>query len=92
VRGFKLYELVKVNRHVGYIAGKREKGAFIIKDVTTGKKQAEVTPRKLVRVARPIQGFLVAQKPSLGRAVSERRAVLPPQLKYGVPTPPESWI
>jgi len=61
VRGFRLYEVVKVHGNVGYIAGRREKGAFIIKDVTTGKKLAEVTPRKLVRVARPTQGFLLTR-------------------------------
>lgn len=66
VRGFKLYEVVEVQGDVGYIVGRREKGAFIIKDVATGKKLAEVTPRKLVRVARPTQGLLMAQKPILG--------------------------
>jgi hypothetical protein len=29
VRGFKLYELVKAKGGVGYIAGRREKGAFV---------------------------------------------------------------
>lgn len=71
VRGFKLYEVVEVQGDVGYIAGRREKGAFIIKDVTTGKKLAEVTPRKLVRVARPTQGFLMAQMPILGSSRKE---------------------
>jgi 5-methylcytosine-specific restriction endonuclease McrA len=77
VRGFKLYELVKAKGEVGYIAGRREKGAFIIKDVTTGKKLAEVTPRKLVRVARPTQGFLIAQKPILGSIRKEDGASSP---------------
>ena len=66
VRGFKLYEVVKVRGEVGYVAGRREKGAFIIKDVTTGKKLAEVTPRKLVRVARPTQGFLMTRATNPG--------------------------
>jgi len=77
VRGFKLYEVVEVQGDVGYIAGRREKGAFIIKDVTTGKKRAEVTPRKLGRVARPTQGFLITQKPILGSSRKEGGASSP---------------
>ncbi len=77
VRGFKLYEVVEVQGDVGYIAGRREKGAFIIKDVTSGKNRAEVTPRKLVRVARPTQGFLIAQKPILGSIRKEGGASSP---------------
>jgi hypothetical protein len=65
VRGFKLYELVKANGQVGYIAGRREKGAFVIKDVTSGKKLLEITPRKLVRVARPTQGWMITRQPVL---------------------------
>lgn len=65
VRGFKLYELVKAKGQVGYIAGRREKGAFVIKDVTSGKKLAEVTPRKLVRIARPTQGWMIVRQPAL---------------------------
>ena len=59
VRSFRLYELVKVKGVLGYIAGRREKGAFVIKEMTSGKKLAEVTPRKLVRVARPTQGWIM---------------------------------
>jgi 5-methylcytosine-specific restriction endonuclease McrA len=62
VRGFKLYELVKVNGAVGYIAGRREKGAFVIRDVASGKKLAEVTPRKLLRIARPTQGWVITRQ------------------------------
>jgi 5-methylcytosine-specific restriction endonuclease McrA len=62
VRGFQLYELVKAKGEVGYIAGRREKGAFLIKEVTTGKKFAEVTPRKLVRIARPTQGWMITRQ------------------------------
>lgn len=65
VRGFKLYELVKAKEQVGYIAGRREKGAFVIKDVTSGKKLAEITPRKLVRIARPTQGRMIVRLPVL---------------------------
>ncbi|MEO8953607.1 MAG: RNA-guided endonuclease IscB [Ktedonobacteraceae bacterium] len=62
VRGFKLYERVKVKGDVGYIAGRREKGSFVIKDVTSGKKLAEVTPRKLQHVARPTQGWMMTRQ------------------------------
>ena len=65
VRGFKLYELVKAKGLLGYIAGRREKGAFVIKDVASGKKLVEVTPRKLVRVARPTQGWMMTRQPVL---------------------------
>ena len=61
VRGFKLYELVKAKGDMGYIAGRREKGAFVIKDLTSGKKLLEVTPRKLLRVARPTQGWIITR-------------------------------
>ena len=65
VRGFKLYELVKAKGRVGYIAGRREKGAFVIKDVSSGKKLFEITPRKLVRIARPTQGRMMIRRPVL---------------------------
>jgi 5-methylcytosine-specific restriction endonuclease McrA len=65
VHGFKLYELVKAKGQVGYIAGRREKGAFVIKDVTSGKKLVEITPRKLVRVARPKGGWIMTQSSAL---------------------------
>lgn len=64
-QGFKLYEVVKVQGQVGYIAGRREKGAFIIKDVMTGKMLAEVTPRKLVRGARPTRGWMITRQAAL---------------------------
>jgi hypothetical protein len=62
VRGFKLYELVRVKGVVGYIAGRREKGAFVIKEVTSGRKLTEVTPRKLERRARPTWGWILIQQ------------------------------
>jgi 5-methylcytosine-specific restriction endonuclease McrA len=65
VRGFKLYELVKAKGQVGYIAGRREKGAFVIKDVISGKKLVEVTPHKLRRLARPSQGWMITRLPAL---------------------------
>jgi 5-methylcytosine-specific restriction endonuclease McrA len=61
VRGFKLYELVKAKGQVGYIAGRREKGAFVVKDVISGKKLVEVTPHKLRRLARPTQGWMISR-------------------------------
>ncbi len=72
VRGFKLYELVKTKGAVGYIAGRREKGAFVIKDVASRKKLVEVTPTKLIRISRPTQGWMIIRLPA--RNVSERRA------------------
>ena len=77
VRGFKLYELVKVKGRVGYVAGRREKGAFVIKDVPSGKKLAEVTPGKLIRVARPTQGWIITRQPILDRIRKEGGASSP---------------
>jgi hypothetical protein len=62
VRGFKLYELVSTKGVGGYIAGRREKGSFVIKEVTSGKKLAEVTPRKLERRARPAWGWILIRQ------------------------------
>jgi len=77
VRGFKLYELVKAKGQVAYIAGRREKGAFVIKDVASGKKLVEVTPRKLVRVARPTQGWMITRQPVLDSIRKEGGASSP---------------
>jgi 5-methylcytosine-specific restriction endonuclease McrA len=77
VRGFKLYEVVKTNGGVGYIAGRREKGAFVIKDVISGKKLVEITPRKLVRIARPTQGWMITRQPILEGIRKERGASSP---------------
>ncbi len=77
VRGFKLYELVKVKGQVGYIAGRREKGAFVIKDVTSGKKLVEVTPHKLGRLARPTQGWMITRLPILENIRKESDAASP---------------
>jgi hypothetical protein len=35
------------------------KGAFVLKDLVTGKPILEVTPRKLRRLARPTQGWII---------------------------------
>jgi len=77
VRGFKLYELVQAKGQVGYIAGRREKGAFVINDVASGKKLVEVTPRTLVRVARPTQGWMMTRRPVLESSRKERGASSP---------------
>lgn len=59
VKGWKLYEVVEAKGHVGYIGGRRLKGAFVLKDVVTGKIILEVTPRKLRRLVRPTQGWII---------------------------------
>lgn len=59
VRGWKRYEVVEANGHIGYIGGRRLKGSFVIKDPATGRTVVEITPRKLVRVARPIHGWAI---------------------------------
>jgi 5-methylcytosine-specific restriction endonuclease McrA len=59
VRGFKLYELVETKGRMGYIGGRREKGAFVIRDVTSRKQLLEVTASKLVRRARPTHGWII---------------------------------
>lgn len=74
VRGFKLYELVKVKGLGGYIAGRREKGAFVIKDVISGKKLVEVRPRILGRLARPTQGWIITRLPVRDRIRKESSA------------------
>ena len=62
VRGWKLYERVRAKGLTGYIAGRREKGAFVLKDAISGKTLLEVTPRKLERVARPTQGWMITRQ------------------------------
>src|SRR5260370_41842638 len=74
LRGWKLYELVEAKGVVGYIGGRRIKGAFVMKDVATGKGILEVTPRKLRRLARPWHSWIVARQ-SLVR--KEERAFSP---------------
>lgn len=59
VKDWKLYEIVEAKGQVGYIGGRRVKGAFVLKDLTTGKPILEVTPRKLRRLARPVQGWII---------------------------------
>ena len=59
VKGWKLYELVECKGQIGYIGGRRVKGAFVLKDLMTGKPIVEVTPRKLRRLARPVQGWMI---------------------------------
>ena len=61
VQGWKLYELVEARGHVGYIGGRRLKGAFVVKDPLTSKTLVEVTPRKLVRVSRPVHGWMLTR-------------------------------
>lgn len=77
VRGFKLYELVRAKGVVGYIAGRREKGAFVIKEVTSGKKLAEITPRTLERSARPTWGWILIRQAVLAHMRKEGGASSP---------------
>ncbi|HEY6407735.1 MAG TPA: HNH endonuclease, partial [Ktedonobacteraceae bacterium] len=77
VRGFKLYELVRTKGVVGYIAGRREKGSFVIKEVTSGKKLAEVTPRKLERRARSTWGWILIRQAVPARMRKEGGASFP---------------
>ncbi len=74
LRGWKLYELVEAKGVVGYIGGRRIQGAFVMKDVATGKGILEVTPHKLRRLARPWHSWIVARQ-SLVR--KEERASSP---------------
>ncbi len=63
VKGWKLYELVEARGQIGYIGGRRVKGAFVVKDVRSGKALVEVTSRKLVRLARCVQGWIITRFP-----------------------------
>jgi 5-methylcytosine-specific restriction endonuclease McrA len=62
VHGWKLCEVVEAKGQIGYIAGRRIKGAFVIKDVVMNTMLLEVTPRKLRRLARSRQGVIIAQQ------------------------------
>jgi hypothetical protein len=61
VKSWKLYELVEAKGQIGYISGRRVNGAFVVKDVRSGKALAEVTPRKLVRLARCVHGWIITR-------------------------------
>jgi 5-methylcytosine-specific restriction endonuclease McrA len=63
VKGWKLYELVETKGQIGYIGERRLTGSFAIKDVRSGKTLAEVTPRKLVRLARCVHGWIITRLP-----------------------------
>ncbi len=63
VKGWKLYELVEAKGQMGYIGGRRVNGAFVVKDVPSGKAIVEVTPRKLLRLARPVLGWMITRFP-----------------------------
>ena len=63
VHGWKLYELIEVQGQIGYIGGRRVRGAFVIKDVLSGKTLIEVTPRKLRRLSRPVQVWIITRIP-----------------------------
>ncbi len=63
LHGWKLYELVEAKGQMGYIGGRRVKGAFVVKDVVSGKTLIEVTARKLRRLSRPVQGWMITRLP-----------------------------
>lgn len=63
VKGWKLYELVEAKGQMGYIGGRRLKGAFAVKEVVSGKTLLEVTPRKLQRLSRSVQGRMINRFP-----------------------------
>jgi 5-methylcytosine-specific restriction endonuclease McrA len=60
VKGWKLYERVAAKGQVGYIGGRRLKGSFVLKDLSTGKTILEVVPSKLQRLARCTHGWIAA--------------------------------
>jgi RRXRR protein len=62
LHGWKLYELVEAKGVRGYIGGRRVKGAFVVKDIATAKTMLEVTPRKLRRLSRPTQGWIIQRE------------------------------
>lgn len=63
IKSWKLYELVEAKGQICYISGRRVNGAFVVKDVRSGKAFAEVTPRKLVRLARCVHGWIITRFP-----------------------------
>jgi hypothetical protein len=64
LHGWQLYELVVAKGQMGYIGGRRVKGAFVVKDVVSGKTLLEVTPRKLRRLSRPVGGWMISRFPA----------------------------
>ena len=81
VKGWKLYELVEAKGQIGYIGGRRLTGACVVNDARSGRALAEVTPRKLVRLARCVHGWIITLFLSL--TSPERRAALPPPVETG---------
>jgi 5-methylcytosine-specific restriction endonuclease McrA len=63
IKSWKLYELVEARGQLGYISGRRVDGAFVVKDVRSGKAFTEVAPRKLVRLARCVGGWIITRFP-----------------------------
>lgn len=63
VKGRKLYERVEAKGQMGYVGGRRLKGGFSIKDLSTGKILLEMTPRTLVQRTRPRHNWIIAEYP-----------------------------
>jgi hypothetical protein len=74
VKGWKLYEVVEAKGQVGYIGGRRLKGSFVVKALSTGKTMLEVVPSKLVRVARPSHGWMISPVTETCVSTEEERA------------------
>ena len=68
VKGWKSYEVVTAKGVLGYIGGRRLKGSFVLKDVSTGKTILEVAPGKLQRIARCTHGWITTTT-----AINERK-------------------
>ena len=63
LHGWKLYELVEAKGQRGYIGGRRVKGAFVVKDVVSGKTLLEVILYKLRRLSRSVGGWMISRFP-----------------------------
>ena len=70
MHGWKLYELVEAKGVRGYIGGRRVKGAFVVKDIATTQTMLEVTPRKLRRLSRPTQGWIIQREEERASSLS----------------------
>ncbi len=77
VKGWKLYEVVEAKGQVGYIGGRRLKGSFVVKALSTGKTIMEVATSKLVRLARPVHGWMISSATETFISTKEERATSP---------------
>jgi hypothetical protein len=61
VKGWKVDEVVNVKGRIGSIGRWCLTGAYVVKDLTSGKACVEVTSRILERLARPVQGWMITR-------------------------------